>query len=89
MVYEKTFRKTGFRDAGNWRGAAGDQSGKKVLIFSQFYATGLLCLANAVIVTLNIRNITKGNRDRISHFIRNSNTVQTCRKLTGICSRDK
>lgn len=25
MVYEKTFRKTGFRDAGNWRGAAGDQ----------------------------------------------------------------
>ena len=65
------------------------QPGKKVLIFSKLYAPGLLGLADAVVVTLDVRNVTKGDCHRITHFVGNPNAVQTGRKLTWVCGRNK
>ena len=65
------------------------QPGKKVLVFSKLYAPCLLSLADAVVVTLNVWNVSKRNRHRITHFIGNSNTVQASSKLTWVRCRNK
>ena len=60
-----------------------------MFIFSKFHTSCLLCLADTVIIPLNIWNITKCDCHRISYFIGNSNTVQTGGKLARICRRNK
>ena len=62
---------------------------KKCSFFSKLYAPCLLSLADAVVVTLNVWNVSKRNRHRITHFIGNSNTVQASSKLTWVRCRNK
>ena len=60
-----------------------------MLIFSKLYASGLLGLADTVIIPLDIRNVAQCDRNRISNFIRNTNTVQAGCKFTWIGSRNE
>ena len=59
------------------------------LLFAQLHAAGLLGLADAVVVALDIGDVAQGNGHRIADLIRDADAVQAGSKLAGVGGRDK
>ena len=60
------------------------QSCEKVFFFSKLYTSRLLCLADAVVVSLDIRDVTQGDGYGITYFVGDTDAVQAGSKFTGI-----
>ena len=45
------------------------QSCEKVFFFSKFHTSRLLCLADAVVVSLDVRDVTQGDGHGIAYFL--------------------
>ena len=56
---------------------------------AKLYAAGLLGLADAVVVALDVRNVPQRNGHRVAHLVRNADAVQAGRKLAGVGGRDE
>ena len=56
---------------------------------AKLHAAGLLGLADAVVVALDIGDVAQGNGHRISDLIRDADAVQAGRKLAGVGGRDE
>ena len=59
------------------------------LLFAQLHAAGLLGLADAVVVALDIGDVAQGNGHRIADLIRDADAVQAGSKLAGVGGRDE
>ena len=62
---------------------------KERFAFAQLHAAGLLGLADAVVVALNIRDIAQRNGNRVAHLIGDADAVQACGKLAGVSGGNK
>ena len=62
---------------------------KEWFAFAQLHAAGLLGLADAVVVALDIGDVAQGNGHRISDLIRDADAVQAGSKLAGVGGRDE
>lgn len=60
------------------------QSCEKVFFFSKFHTSRLLCLADAVVVSLDVRDVTQGDGHGIAYFVRDTDAVQAGGEFTGV-----
>lgn len=60
------------------------QSCEKVFFFSKLYTSRLLCLADAVVVSLDVRDVTQGDGYGIAYFVGNTDAVQAGSEFTWI-----
>lgn len=60
------------------------QSCEKVFFFSKFHTSRLLCLADAVVVSLDVRDVTQGDGHGIAYFVGDTDAVQAGSEFTGV-----
>ena len=60
------------------------QSCEKVFFFSKFHTSRLLCLADAVVVSLDVRDVTQGDSPGLAYFVGDTDAVQAGSEFTGV-----